>query len=142
MEVQRINGPDWVRDFSENAHKIVFGKLKPAEWDRIDFALLVSKDKNMVGYGTCREFDAKTLYLQYGGAFRGSASTSLSLPAYLAFVEWCQQRYENITTLVENNNFVYLKFAMKAGFKIIGVRNYQGIILLEHHLEGKNVANS
>lgn len=132
MEVTKIDGQIWKRDFSESAHKIVFGKLKPAEWDRIDFALLVAKEGKMIGYGTCREFDAKTLYLQYGGAFRSPESTSLSLPAYLAFVDHCKKNYEAITTLVENTNFVYLKFAMKAGFRIIGVRVYDGIVLLEH----------
>ena len=52
-----------------------------------------------------------------------------------AFVEWCKPRYKRITTLIENKNTVMLKMAMKVGFRVIGVRNFQGSILLEHLLE-------
>lgn len=136
FEITKVSKEDWVRDFSEAAHKIAFGKHKPAEWDRIDFALLVSKDGKLVGYATCRETDAKTLYWQFGGAIPGSLPTSVSLPAYIALAQWCQKNYATITTLVENDNFTYLKFAMRVGFKIIGVRMYNQTVLLEHALEG------
>lgn len=134
FEVRQIDAKTWVRDFEGAAHKAVFGKIVDPEKMRIDFALLVTRGNDLHGYLTGREFEAGTLYLQYGGAFPGTKETSVSLPAYLALVEWCTKNYPRVTTLVENDNFVYLKFAMKAGFKIIGIRTYGTLVLLEHFL--------
>lgn len=132
--VEKISVQDW-EPMSENAHLIAFGKKKPASFDRIDFTLLVRTEKELMGYVTCREFDHETIYWQFGGAFPGTQSTSLSWIGYQAFVEWCKPRYKRITTLIENKNTVMLKMAMKVGFRVIGVRNFQGSILLEHLLE-------
>lgn len=134
FEVTKISAHDWVTKFAGAAHKVVFGKIIDPANIRFDFALLVTRGTEMIGYATAREFEAGTLYLQYGGAFPGTKQTSVSLPAYLALVKWCRENYERITTLVENDNFVYLKFAMKAGFRIIGIKIYGENILLEHFI--------
>lgn len=136
FKVTRIEAKDWVERFSERAHSLVFQKHKPAEWDRIDFALLVTQGTDLIGYATCREHDSKTLYLQYGGAFPGTRETSMSLPAYIELIEWCRKNYAKVTTVVENDNIVYLKFAMRVGFRIVGLRAFQGQVLLEHELAG------
>ena len=124
--------------FSENAHKIAFGEIKPADMDRIDFALMAVRDTTPLGYITCREFDKDTLYWQFGGAFPGTKATSLSWKVYQSLVEWCRPRYKRITTLIENTNLVMLKMAMKVGFRVCGVRFYNGSILVEHVLELEN----
>lgn len=134
IEIDRLSPVEW-KEFSERAHLITFGKHKPAEWDRIDFALVVRNDENLMGYVTCREIDAHTVYWQFGGAFPGTKSTSMSWIGYQAFVEYCKVRYKRISTLIENTNLVMLKMAMKVGYRIVGIRFFGGDILLEHLLE-------
>lgn len=134
IKVERFSRAEW-REFSENAHFVCFGKHKPAEWDRIDFALLVVDEEKPMGYVTCREIDAETLYWQFGGAFPGTRDTHRSFRGYQAFVDYCKPKYKRISTLIENDNLVMLKMAMKVGYRIIGVRSFKGSILLEHLLE-------
>ena len=135
IHVDLITKETWKEHFSANAHKIAFAEIKDPEIDRIDFALIVADDDKAMGYLTCREFDADTIYWQFGGAFPGTKDTSLSWRGYQAFVEWCRPRYKRITTLIENTNLVMLKMAMKVGFRVCGVRVFKGDILLEHVLE-------
>lgn len=134
FEVDRLTKEQWA-PLSQKAHLICFGENKPAEMDRIDFALLVKKGPQLIGYCTCRETDSDTLYWQFGGAFPGTKDSSMSLPAYLRLVWWTKQHYKRVHTLIENNNIVMLKMAMKAGFRIIGIRNFNKHILLEHAME-------
>lgn len=122
--------------FSEDAHKIAFGTIKPVSQDRLDFALIViNEDQNVpMGYVTCRELDSDTVYWQFGGAMPGTKNTKNSWEAYKALVDWCELKYKRITTLIENDNLVMLKMAMKVGFRISGIRYYKGV-LVEHILE-------
>ncbi len=123
--------------YSENAHKIAFQERKPASNDRIDFALMAIKEGTPMGYMTCRELEADTLYWQFGGAFPGTKGTTWSWWAYLAFVDWCREKYKRVTTIIENTNLPMLKMAMKVGFRINGTRFYAGSILVELVLELK-----
>lgn len=134
IRVERFTPREWAQH-SENAHKICFGKLKPSAWDRIDFALLVVNDDRPLGYVTCRETDPETLYWQFGGAFPGTKDTATTFKGYCAFVEYCRDKYKRITTLIENDNLVMLKMAMKVGFRVVGIRFAAGSVLLEHVLE-------
>lgn len=135
IQIDVIKPEHWQR-MSEKAHLVCFDKHKPKEMDRIDFALLAVKDgEDLLGYLTCREMDSETLYWQFGGAFPGTKSTSVSFSVYKLFVVYSKQNYKRVTTLIENDNTVMLKMAMKVGFKIVGLRNYKGLILLEHLLE-------
>lgn len=136
IEVDCLPAKEWSH-LSEKAHLIAFSESKPAEWDRIDFALVVRRGQEPMGYLTCREHDAHTIYWQFGGAFPGTRESSLTFSGYKAFVAWCEKRYKRVTTLIENDNVVMLKMAMKVGFRIMGIRNYRGHILLEHLLEFK-----
>lgn len=134
VDIELLTREQW-RPLSENAHLICFSESKPVEMDRIDFALLVKRGSQLLGYCTCRETDSKTLYWQYGGAFPGAKGTSLSLPGYIGLVWWTKQRYDRVSTFIENNNLVMLKMAMKVGFRIIGIKTFDGRILVEHGME-------
>lgn len=135
MIVKKISPEDW-KFFSEFAHESVFGKKKPVEMERIDFALLCVSDKEIpMGYITCRENDSETIYWQFGGVFPGTKDTILSFRVMQAMVRFCKEHYKRITYLVENTNTAMLKFAMRMGFKIQGVRYHNGSVLLEHVLE-------
>jgi hypothetical protein len=135
MNVEVINPELW-KEFAEDAHKVCFHEFKPKEWDRIDFALLVTDawDKPAM-YVTCREIDSQSLYWQFGGAFPGTKGTVQSLRATEALLDWAKGRYKRVSMLVANTNAPMLKLALKLDFRITGVRYFQGSILLEHLLE-------
>lgn len=133
MIVDRILPKEW-REQSEAAHTVVFGKRKPASWDRLDFILVAGDGKTPAGYVSCREHDAETVYWQFGGSFPGARDTLSSFKAFSAFVEWTRPKYKRATCLIENDNLVMLKMAMKVGFRIVGVRCFEGKVLLEHLL--------
>lgn len=134
ITVARFTKEEW-KIYSEQAHSICFGKHKPAEWDRIDFALMAIAQAHPLGYMTCREVDAETLYWQFGGAFPGTKGTASSFRAYEAFFNYCGERYKRVTTLIENDNTAMLRMAMKVGFRVIGTRTFKGQVLLEHLME-------
>lgn len=134
VTIRQVHKEDWAA-FSERAHLACFETHKPAEWDRIDYALLIENGDTLMGYATCREWDAQTLYWQFGGAFRGTRSSSMTFKGYQAVAAWSKERYKRVTTLIENDNTVMLKMALKIGFKIIGTRTFKGSVLVELLLE-------
>jgi len=133
--VKQMDKQSWA-GLSEYAHSVCFEEVKPTENDRIDYALVCyDDDSKPMSYVTCREFDSETVYWQFGGAFPETKGTIKSYKSYMAMTAWTSERYKRITTLIENDNIVMLKFAMKIGYKIIGTRNFKGSVLLEHLLE-------
>lgn len=137
MNVAFITAEQWAKH-SEDAHLICFGEKRPAEMNRIDFALLVEADGVPQAYMTCREVDAETVYMQYGGAFPSAKGTIKSFRAYQALLEKLGEVYKYGSTLIENTNTPMMKFAMQAGLRVIGVRNFKESILLEHFIEWRN----
>lgn len=134
ISINRIAKEEWVK-YSELAHKAVFKKNKPAHFDRIDFALLAKQGEVIEAYVTCREHDHETLYWQFGGAFQDAKNSIKAHRSFIAMLEVCKAQYKRVYFLIENTNFPMLRLAMKAGFRIMGVRAYQNSILLEHLLE-------
>lgn len=132
IRIVQISAREWAK-WSEKAHLVVFGERSSAEMDRFDFTLVSELEENsrMLGYVTCREFDSKSLYWQYGGAFPGTKSTSLSYPAYQKMVAWCASKYDRVMTLVENQNYPMLKMHLKNGFLIVGFRVHKGVGMVE-----------
>lgn len=136
MHVIQVEKETWLENFSESAHKIAFNEIFEKQRNRLDYALLVvSEDDVPIGYITVRELDSDSCYWQFGGAMPNIIKTVGSWKAYQACIEWASTRYKRIATHIENTNAVMLKFAAKAGFKIVGVRNFKGSILLEHLME-------
>ena len=131
--------PENYRVLAKNFHLISFGQIIVPEDERIDYALVIRDEfLNLKGYVTCREHRADTVYWQYGGSFPGTRESSLTFKIYTMGIEYCLTKYKRITTLIENENIVMLKMAMKAGFRIIGAGGMNGKIFLELMLE-KNV---
>lgn len=135
LVVTKLSSEDW-KSFSENAHLICFNETRPLEMERIDYALMAidKKTDTPVSYITVRECDANTVYWQYGGGFPGT----IGLPAfrsYEAFISWTSERYKRIYTQIENTNHRMLKMAMKVGYNIIGVKCFNGSVMLEHLIE-------
>lgn len=134
MKIVEIAKEDWSR-FSEAAHKACFNELRPASLDRIDYALLVIENEVPMAYATIKEYDPEYAYWQYGGSFPPCRDSFKSWKAYKMVHEYTKEKYKRVSTLIENTNTVMLKFAMKIGFKIIGVRYFGGSIMLEHFKE-------
>ncbi len=132
IKIQELDPEQW-SVFSEDAHRSCFSEFRPAYTDRIDYALLAHDPatRGIMGYVTVRELDHESAYWQYGGAFPTIEKSAHVFKVYLHFIEHMRQRYKRVTTLVENSNVSYLKLAMKAGFRIIGVRMFKGVILVE-----------
>lgn len=137
-EIEYIPGKEWAT-YAPDAHKAVFNAVMPPEYDRIDFALLAVDPEagRPVAYLTARELDQESVYMKHGGAFDPLRGTFSSLSVYLEMLKWLREKYKRITTLVENTNNTYLRMALAAGFKIIGIRNFNGSVLVELFLEGE-----
>lgn len=133
ISVLKYNPGEWL-EYAGSAHKLVFKKNRDPLLDRISFALLAHNDDTAIGYVTCRELDAESIYWQFGGAldeFRGFSAVQ----GFRAFFDYCSARYKRISTLVKNDNVNYLHLIMKMGFRAIGIRNFQNEIFLEMYWE-------
>lgn len=114
----------------------VFGCHRDPEIEKIDFALICLNEKqDYLGFITCKEMDAESVYWQFGGAFEETKNTIRVLPAYRMFIEWCSGKYKRITTRIENTNLAMIKLALKCGFLINGTWNFKNKIYLELCLE-------
>ena len=125
-------------EIATETHRLVFGEEPPATQANMDFALVAQDtDKDLyVQYVTCRELDKETVYWGYGGVFPTYKNSLMAYRAYEALTEYAQKDgYKSIFTLIENTNERMLKFALKIGYKIIGVRHVNGCTMLEHLLE-------
>jgi RimJ/RimL family protein N-acetyltransferase len=135
MRIEKIEKETW-KKMGEDAHKICFNEKMPRDRSRVDFALLAITNGDVPGgYITCRETDSETIYWAFGGAFPSIKGTALSYRAYMDFAAWSSVRYKRVVTYIENKNKVMLKMAAKLGFRITGIRNYNGEVLLEHLLD-------
>lgn len=134
MRVEIFSSSEW-RELSADAHLTCFGEVNDPSRERINLALMAVDDAP-VAYMTIRELCPETIYLQYGGAFPGTQGTVKSFRGYtLMLSKLSELGYKDALTNIENSNIPMLKFAMKAGFKIIGTRNYDGSVMVEHHLK-------
>lgn len=136
LKVHKISPDDWAL-LAENAHRAIFNETKPATQERIDFALLVvdAKTDDVYSYVTCKEFAPDFLYWSYGGAFPLAAGGMLAWRCYQAMMDLCLDfGYKQVFYLIENTNAPMLKMAAKGGAKIIGLRQVEGVTLLEHEV--------
>lgn len=134
MELKILSSSEWLQ-ISEAAHLVCFNEVRPSGMERIDYALVVEKDGIPLGYATIRETDSESVYLQHGGALPSAIGTTTSFSCYLLVVNYLMENYQRISTLIENTNTPMLKFAMKAGLRIVGIRNIRNSILLENFWE-------
>lgn len=134
MELIYKSPEEWSK-FAADAHLVVFGEHRPPDLNRIDFAVLTVDNGVPMTFMTAREFDAESIYMQYGGSFPTALGTLRSYKSYDMIVSDFLSKYKRVTTLVENTNTPMLKFAMKRGLRIIGMRTFKGTIFLEHLIE-------
>jgi GNAT superfamily N-acetyltransferase len=139
-KVIQLSQEDWVKNFSENMHKIVFKEIKPAHRDRISYALLVAKADAVVGYVTVRELDDENVYWQFGGVLPQYQGSMTAVRCIGEAVEWQRQRSKRIRTYVENTNSRMLRFWMASDFLVIGTHTFNGHVMVDllKELQGGN----
>lgn len=132
VELDIVDAAAWTM-LSDPAHKLIFGKSRPPEHNRIDFALVPynAETEDPLAYATVRELDHESVYWQFGGAVPEIQNTVLASRIYRQMIAWTKERYRRVTTLVESENVRYLRFAMAHGFRVIGVRMFEGQVLVE-----------
>jgi hypothetical protein len=133
--VIKLPAEEWEK-MAEDAHVICFNEKRPSYINRIDYALLVvdKMTERPLSYITVKEFDDETVYWQHGGGFPGT----IGIPAYRAYnacLQYSENKYKRIFTLIQNTNVPMLKMAMKVGFRVIGVKTISKDIMLEHLIE-------
>lgn len=140
LKVVKFLPDEWAK-VSEDTHLAVFGTKKPANFDRISYALGVCRQEDWtpVLYVTVREHDHESVYWQFGGALGPAKGSIVAYRATLAVIKWQLERAKRISFLVENDNLPMLHLAMKTGFRIVGVRYFKNRVLLEHLLEADAV---
>lgn len=126
--VVKVSKEMWVETFSEKAHSSSFGEYRPKASERIDFALIVAENMEPIGYATCIEMDAHTLYWQMGGAFKHSQKTRSVVPGFLEIYRWSLNNYRYVSTRVSAENVAMLHLEMKMGFRICGTRTFGGVV--------------
>lgn len=132
-----FSSTEW-KMYSEHAHLAVFGELRPKEMDRIDFCIVIEKENLPMSYATIRELDSETAYMQYGGAFPSSEKSVKAFDCYILTIsELKKKNYKRISTLIENKNIPMIKFALKCGFLIVGIRTFENKIYCEFLKEFK-----
>lgn len=125
--------PEEFYDIAEMTHLVVFNEQRPKDMNRIDFAILIEGENHEpLGYGTYREIDSESVYMQYGGCFPNTQNTVKAWDVYVAAIDTLESKgFKRATTLIENTNIPMLKFAFKKDFRIIGVRLFEGKIYCE-----------
>lgn len=132
MIVNFISKESWM-NISPYFHQMAFSNKDFSLIENIDFACSLVNDDTTLGYCTFRVLDKTHVYMQYGGAV--DLGAYLNFKAYLTLVEALKKEYMHITTLIKNDNVPMLKMAMKAGFRIVGIRFIKNEIYLEHSIE-------
>lgn len=139
MVVEKLTKEEWA-PMNVNAHFFSFGHKIDLADERYDFTLIVKNEAHkLMFYSKCREHNASTLYLMYGGALPGTIESSMTYFAFKKMLAYCQARYKRVTALVVNTNIRALKMAFKCGFLVMGSGIVDGHIFLQLVLDFPDV---
>lgn len=134
MRVEQVGRPEWNK-LSTNALYVSFGKEFPADFNRIDYALICCDDENIYSFATVIELNAEAVYMQHGGAMPNIQGTIQVKRCYNAVINWLKLRYKKISTRILNTNLAMLKLAMSEGLRVVGCDFSDGEIFLNLNLE-------
>ncbi len=143
MILDRLSPEQWAQ-LAPLAEGYSFGSVDPSGFARLDFALIGIEHSVIVGWATFREKTATSVFWQFGGAAPNAEKSLHVLRFYGGVMEHLAKTYQDVSTLIKNDNAPMLKLAAKIGYKIVGLRAVKGDILLEHALnlgERLNVAD-
>lgn len=130
MKVRTIPIDEW-KILSEDAHMTCFGEKREWDLERIDYAIGGFVNQALSGYITCMEMDAKTVYIQYGGALPNYEKTPYVARGYRMMLNYLCETYDRAWTRIDADNTSMLKMALSFGWKIVGTYNFKGKCLVE-----------
>lgn len=118
---------------ADKVHGAVFQESRPPDFERYDFVIVAEEQEGekLVGYCTCAEVNSEIVKLNFGGVMPNFRRTPMVVESYRFFLNALRSRYHAALTLIKNDNLPSLKLAMSQGFRVVGVTNYRGDILLE-----------
>lgn len=119
LSLEKVSKEDWAL-ISKGAHGYSFGVDRDPSFDRISYALIVKKDDELAAFCTVIEIDGESAYMQHGGNFKPIEGTTLTLRAYMMFVNYLAENYKIVSTRVWNKNKAMLKISWAAGFVVVG----------------------
>jgi hypothetical protein len=131
--------------FRENAHKSVFKENCPSGQKLVDFAVLAveTETDTPLTYVTCKELDDETVYWSYGGAFPETIGTTKTWSAYKVMTKkMADMGYRKILKRVKNTNHTMMKFALRMGYTVIGIRHIEDSTMVELMMEVGDVEPS
>lgn len=135
-EILRVSSEEWRDKYAANARLSVFGEILNPDEERIDYALLVTQDKELVIYTTFKELSKVHVYMCFGGSFPNArGKSSLVRGAFLSMLEHSYKTYNEITFHTKNTNYPMQKLSMHAGFLVVGLTYTDKNILLEYNLK-------
>lgn len=134
MDVVKYDKSQWDL-VAEGIHQTIFKEVRPASLNRFDYALVVWDGSRPIGYITCRETDAESIYISYGGVMPEARKSDESKSGMLSLISYLKQHYKRANMLVENTNVFMLKKALNSGFYPVGVTNYCNSIFVDLRLE-------
>lgn len=134
MNVVRYDKEQWDL-VAEGIHEVVFGEIRPSSLNRFDFALVAWNGSTPIGYITCRETDAESVYIGFGGVVPESRNSIESKSGMEALISFLASQYKRANMLVENTNIFMLKKALNTGFLPVGIANYRGSIFVDLRME-------
>lgn len=134
VRAEKIPREEW-GVLEELSHTICFGESRPADMNRYHFVMAGFIGKELMGYTTCMEMDAETVYLQHGGAFPNYEKSLYVWQAYQALLNALEPEYKRVWTRIKNTNTVMLKLALKLGFLIKGIYQFKGDTFVELEIE-------
>lgn len=129
LYLEKASKEEWSK-LSHDVHMTSFGESRPADQDRIDYALVIRNDDAMCGYATIIEIDKSSAYMQHGGAFPAVKDSPFSIRCYFMMMNWLKEHYDIISTRILNKNTPMVKFALTAGLEINGIDVVDGNVFL------------
>lgn len=126
MNLKRLSLSEW-NVMSAEAHKLCFVEIRDPNLNTCDFALLVTDENDEpVAYSTVIEMDAKTAYMQHGGAFPKFQGSTKVARAYHLMIAYIKEGYLRISTRIRNINTAMLKLALSADLIVNGIDILEG----------------
>ena len=128
--LNKLSPQEWSK-MSEDVHKLTFDKVRPASFDRINFALFVHDGQKPCGFATIIEQDKAHAYMQEGGGFPGTVKSIIAVKVFFMIINWLKINYTTISCQTKNHNLPMIKMALAAGFLISGTELNEGNLYLK-----------
>ena len=133
----------WIKKFQSTAYQAVFCN-DPSDQDPslFDYALIgIDEETDLpISYVTCKQLNAHTMFLEYGGVAPEYRNTPKSQSIFIEAIKYLQKAGAKIINFATTNDNVKMQIlGLKAGFKCMGCYMDGSKLFLEYSLyQGEN----